>query len=95
VPSEMQLEMQMLNPWLTLSLHATRLGLATQSAMVDQFMRVMGGNASGRREAASDAAEPVAPALTTTKKHTPRAVAQKVLSPHKKRSPRSKRPHSR
>ena len=89
------MEMQMFNPWLTLSLRATRLGLATQSAMVDQFMRVVGGNASGRREAPSDATEPVAPALTTTKKHAPRAIAQKVSSPQKKRKPGSKRPHSK
>ncbi len=89
------MEMQMLNPWLTLSLRATRLGLATQSAMVDQFMRVVGGNAWNRRDAPLDAAEAVAQVLTTTKKHTRRTVAQNVSSSHKKRNPGTKRPHSK
>jgi hypothetical protein len=51
----------MLNPWLTLSLQAARLGWATQSAILDQFTRVAGGVAANPREVRADMPQTRAP----------------------------------
>jgi hypothetical protein len=51
----------MLNPWLTLSLQAARLGWATQSAMMDQFTRVAGGVAASPQETPADMPQTRAP----------------------------------
>jgi hypothetical protein len=43
----------MLNPWLSVSLQAARLGWETQSLVVDQMMRLAGVSVSDRKAAAA------------------------------------------
>ena len=56
----------MLNPWLTLSLQAARLGWATQSAMMDQFTRLAGGVAAIPRPPHADMPRTPAPAAASS-----------------------------
>jgi len=56
----------MLNPWLTLSLQAARLGWATQSAMMDQFTRLAGGVAAIPRATEADMPPTPAPAAASS-----------------------------
>jgi len=56
----------MLNPWLTLSLQAARLGWATQSAMMDQFTRLAGGVAAIPRATPADISRTPVPAAASS-----------------------------
>jgi hypothetical protein len=58
--------MQMLNPWLTLSFQAVRLGWATQSAMMDQFTRLAGGIAAIPHASHADRPRTPAPAAASS-----------------------------
>jgi hypothetical protein len=64
------LNLQMLNPWLTLSLQAARLGWATQSAMMDQFTRVASGVVAGPREVHADVPQTDAPGAARSRPGT-------------------------
>jgi hypothetical protein len=97
----------MLNPWLSFSLQAVRLGWRTQSLVVDQMVQLAGVGISDRTAAEQNAmAVPTvdgdAPELPTSRvtaavparssKH--RHVVQKVTKIHKKQSLRNKRRRS-
>ena len=95
-----------LNPWLSFSFQAVRLGWKTQSVVVDQMMQLAGVGASDRTAADHAVAVPTvagdAPELPTSpveaavpagsSKH--RHVVQKVTKIQKKQSLRNKRRHS-
>jgi hypothetical protein len=93
----------MLNPWLSFSLQAVRLGWKTQSLVVDQMMRLAGVGISDRTAAKQTAMALPAPELPTSpvtaaaparsSKH--RHVVQKVTKIQKKQSLGNKRrrPH--
>jgi len=96
----------MLNPWLSLSFQAARLGWETQTIVVDQLLRMAGTSNSDRKVAGAldtiedrvaVAAIPSSPvdagAPTTKSKH--RQVAQKVMKIHKKRGLGSKSSRSK
>jgi hypothetical protein len=99
----------MLNPWLSLSFQAVRLGWETQTIVVDQLLRMAGTSNSDRKAGALDtmiplaedrvasAAIPSSPvdagAPATKSKH--RHVAQKVMKIHKKRGLGSKSSRSK
>jgi hypothetical protein len=92
----------MLNPWISLSFQAARLGWQAHDAMVDGFFRLASGNASNLSEPlqmpdkqmtateASDGGSTVPVEATAS-----RSVEQKVVQIHRKARRRSKRRHSK
>jgi hypothetical protein len=96
----------MLNPWLSLSLQAVRLGWETQTVVLDQLMRIAGASALDRKAvSAFDAKEIAAPAEdraaeaptppiyagAPAKSSNHRQIAQKALNTHKEQGLGSKR----
>jgi hypothetical protein len=81
----------MLNPWLTLSLQAARLGWATQSAMMDQFTRVAGGVAASpevhadapQRHATGAAQSPPGTGIASAPEPVAAVLKTKQHAPHK------------
>jgi hypothetical protein len=89
----------MLNPWLSLSFQAARLGLEAQNAVLAGFFRMASGNPSNPSQmiGVSDATAPVKEthATASSPQIAARAVAQKAEKIHRKASRGRKRRHSK
>jgi hypothetical protein len=86
----------MLNPWISLSFQAARLGWQAQDAMVAGFFRLASDNASEPSNV-SDAAKETSEGASTVPIEgvASRAVAQKVVQVHGKARHGNKRRHSK
>jgi hypothetical protein len=98
----------MLNPWLSLSFQAARLGWEAQTAVVDQLMRIADVGAWDQKAAGSvDAAPPAEDLMAVEAPPSPvqagapakssvhRKVAQKIFKVHKELRRGSKRRRSK
>jgi hypothetical protein len=101
----------MLNPWLSLSFQAARLGWETQAAVVDQLMRIAGVGTSDQKVGGSVDANEIAlaphdrraveadpsplEAGAPAKSSEHHEVAQRILKIRKARGPGSKRRRSK
>jgi hypothetical protein len=78
----------MLNPWLSLSLEAARLGWETQSMVVDQMMRLVGVGNTDRQPAGAFEHNTIAvPMRNEEAPQAPTAPVVKVAAPAKSSSP--------